>query len=174
MLDRMQRSILTVLSLLALACQPPPLPEVVTDTAEDGSDDDEALPSLSFVFPQSASDATVYCPDLIFAVDIDNWEVVPYKDGQQAEEGRGHWHLKDSTGKYLAVATDSWWPVSIGPAEDFPVPTFTVLNAVLANHDHNELNTAVYPDAAATLEIYVGAVEGCIGGGGGTDTGLGY
>jgi len=170
MLSLMQRLIFTVLFLLSFACQPPPLPAAVTDTA--GGED--SLPSLSFIFPQSAGDDTVYCPDLVFAVDIDNWDVVPYEDGQQAEDGRGHWHLKDSTGTYLAVATDTWWPVSIGPAEDFPVPTFTVLNAVLANHDHNDLNTAIYPDAAATLELYVGAVEGCIGGGSGADTGLDY
>ena len=167
----MQRSLLIVLSLLALACQPPPL---VEDTASE-IEDIEALPSLAFIFPQSAGEETVYCPDLVVAVDIDNWEVVMYKDGQEAEEGQGHWHLKDSSGDYLAVATEVWWPVSLGAAEDFMVPTFTVINAILANHDHNELNTAVYPDAAATAEIWVGAIEGCIGGGGGSsDTGSGY
>jgi hypothetical protein len=164
----MKRSMLIMLPLLALACQPPPLP---VDTA---TSSEEALPSISFIFPQSADQDVVYCPDLVVAVDIDNWEVVMYKDGQTAEEGRGHWHLKNSNGDYLAVATDVWWPVSIGPMEDFTEPTFTVINAVLANHDHNELNTAVYPNAAATAEIWVGAVEGCIGGGGGSDTGLGY
>ena len=172
MLPAMHRSYLILLPLL-VACQPPPLP--VDSGGTDTVGDTEALPSLSFIFPQSAGkESVVYCPDLVVAVDIDNWDVVEYKDGQSAEEGRGHWHLKDSAGNYLAVATSEWWKVSIGPAEDYPTPTFTVLNAVLANHDHNELNTAVYPDAAATAEIYVGAVEGCVGGGGGSDTGLGY
>jgi hypothetical protein len=167
MLHRMQRSILIVLTLLIFACQPPPLPDTDTTSTEDGQ------PSLSFVFPQSAGPETVYCPDLIVAVDIDNWEVVDETEND-AEDGRGHWHLRDSTGEYIAVATAEWWPVTLGPPEDFPIATFTVINAVLANHDHNELNTAVYPKAAATAEIYVGAIEGCVGGGGSSDTGMGY
>ena len=171
----MQRSLPIVFSLLLAGCQPPPLPVDTGALPDTTPDTTEALPSLSFIFPQSTGVDTVYCPDLVVAMDIDNWEVTASEDGQAAEEGRGHWHLKDSTGNYLAVATESWWPVSIGAPEDFPKPTFTVLSAVLANHDHNELNTAVYPDAAATAEIWVGAVEGCIGGGGGgSDSGMGY
>jgi hypothetical protein len=142
-----------VLTLFLTACQPPPL------------SGDSALPSLSFIFPQSASDETLYCPEMVVAVDIDNWELEMYENGQGPEEGRGHWHLKDSAGNYLAVATEEWWSVSLGDASDFDEPTFVVINAVLANHDHNELNTAVYPNAAATAEIYVSAEDGCIGSG---------
>lgn len=149
----MHRSPSIVLTLFLLACQPPPL------------SGDSLLPSLSFIFPQSAGKDTLYCPEMVVAVDIDNWELEMYADGQEAEEGRGHWHLKDSAGNYLAVATEEWWSVSLGDASDFEQPTFVVINAVLANHDHNELNTAVYPNAAATAEIWVSAEDGCIGSG---------
>lgn len=153
MLRVMLRSLPLALSVFLFACQPPPLTEA------------PATPSLSFIFPQSASQETLYCPDMVVAVDIDNWELTMYQDGQEAEEGRGHWHLKDSTGNYLAVATEAWWSVSLGAASDYSEPTFVVINAILANHDHNELNTAVYPNAAATAEIWVSAEDGCIGSG---------
>ena len=144
---------------LALGCAPP------TKT--------EGLPSVSFIFPQSRTDVVV-CPDFLVSVDIDDWEVVMYEDGQEAEEAArtGHWHLRDASGEYLAIASESWVPISL--EDDFSTPELVVITAHLANHDHNELDPREYPDSEATAEFMVGDTEDCVGGGNGTTDTAGY
>jgi hypothetical protein len=151
---------MVVLWMVAWGCAPPPL-------------SGDVLPSISFIFPQSRTDITV-CPSFLASVDVRNWSIVPYEEGQTGEESErlGHWHLRDSGGDYLAIATEQWTPITL--SGDFTVPTLAVITAHLANHDHNELNTVTYPDSTATAEFMVGDTADCIGGGGGMDTSVGY
>lgn len=140
-----------MLWMLILGCAPPPL---------DGAD----LPSVSFVFPESRTDVVV-CPNFMVTVDVDNWDIVIYEQGQESQqESRiGHWHLLDAGEDPIAFVTERWVQVSLDG--DFSEPTPTVLKARLANNDHTELNLSDFPDATATAEFLVGDVEDCVGGG---------
>lgn len=136
-----------VLSVLAWSmttgCAPPPLID--------------EKPGIDILFPQSRQDITI-CPDLVVVVDVSSFPL-----GVPDENGPGHWHLKDASGAFLQAASDPWMAYSLGPDHDFETPRLTALSVALAEFDHNELNTAEYPDAVAAVEFYVGATEDCVG-----------
>lgn len=134
---------------LLVACAPPPL-------------DASMLPSIEFVFPESRNDIVI-CPDFVVTVDIDNWDVQPYRDDQTAEEElrRGHWHLRDELGEYISISVETW--VEVNLEGDFETPELTVFTAHISNHDHNELNPLLYPNSVATAEFLVGNTADCVG-----------
>ena len=145
-----------------LGCEPPPLSNL-----ESGE------PRISFIFPDSSD--VVVCPNFMVAVSIDSFTVDPDNVGSDNnQDGVGHWHLRDANGDYIVATASLWVEVSMGPEEDFLTPTFTGLSAHLAENNHNELNTALYPDSFATAEFTVGATEDCVGGGSGGSTDTGY
>jgi hypothetical protein len=145
-------------------------PEETGDTGEPAA----GSPSIRFVFPDGTSDAR-YCPSVVVVVDIGNYDVVDYHDVSEPHEGEGHWHLR-----YLETfrsVTEEWVEVEI----DLKTYPETVLleavlaqsdwnhalaeyQAVLAQSDHVELDTATWPDATAAVEILVDDWKGCKGG----------
>ncbi|MEL6344796.1 MAG: hypothetical protein AAFV53_16885 [Myxococcota bacterium] len=130
---------------MMLGCQPPPGGE----------------PSVTFVFPQSRDDIVV-CPQFVVSVDIDNFSVVDVDPALEDEAGEGHWHLAGD-GIY-EVVTDSF--IELDLQGDFSTdPVLTSITAHLAFHNHNELNTAEFPDALATAEFLVADTTDCVGDG---------
>jgi len=137
---------LIVMSALLIGCAPPPLPEA-------------SLPAVSFLFPESRDDV-VYCPDMVIVVGISDYEIGAPDD----DDTLGHWHLRDDSGAFLLAAMEPWVSFTFGPDEDFREPRLTSISAALASSDHTELNTAVYPDASASAEFFLGATVDCVGG----------
>ncbi|MFT4979496.1 MAG: hypothetical protein ACI8S6_005407 [Myxococcota bacterium] len=108
---------LILMSALLLGCAPP-LPGT-------------GLPAVSFLFPESRDDI-VHCPDMVIVVGISDYEI-----GAPDDEGSpGHWHLKDSSGKFLLAAMGSWVSFTFGPDDDFSVPQLTSISGVLAGQSH--------------------------------------
>ena len=149
---------MVTLMLMLLACEPPPLPELASDA-------EPKLPSVRFIFPDSNPD-DIICPDFIATVDIDNWELDPDKVGDSSkEDGIGHWHLRDQSDQYLALTAKPWAGVTIPERFYEKGSGIVTMRAVLAYHDHTELDTEVYPDAVATAEFVVADDPDCLGGG---------
>ncbi len=161
---------LIVCSMGLAACAPPPLPVADdTDTQdEDTGEEEEALPTVEFVFPHNNLVGTV-CAEFFVAVDIDNIELVDFKTNTDNVDGQGHWHLVDDiTGDYYAL------PVPYGSISADLNGNETrnyQLTATLNDNDHTPLNPAEFPDSIAQVEFTVSNADDCLGGAGGMDSG---
>jgi hypothetical protein len=142
----MKRSWLHVLALAPAlsglaACDPPALP-------------DELLPRIEIVAPVSDSEvpltasATGCDLDVIVAVDLDNFELVPV--GTPVADGEGHWHII-----VVGRETDSLAVVQNSQSAAYHVANLTsgtriALDASLHNSEHDPIEG---PGTSSQVEV---------------------
>lgn len=143
------------------ACAPPPLP-VDTGGGDSGATPD--LPSISFIFPHNNMSAPV-CSTFFVSVDIDNLEVVDWKESTEPVAGEGHWHLTDDiTDDYYALLEPYG---SIEADLNGEESRNYALTATLNENDHTPFSPTEYPDSIDRIEFTVSDSEDCVGGSGG-------
>mgnify|MGYP003335586820 FL=1 len=158
---------LTLLLLLAPACEPPPPFDTSPDCPKDSQDSTTTAlpsPSVRMAFP-SSSETLAYCSWFPVVIEAENFTFSADHIEEPNVDNEGHYHLYDGD-VYLFTGASEW---TILPTSMALTPGRHALRVELASNDHQEIGiswiTEITVDDSSTDDT--GALN-CIGGGTGS------